>query len=170
MKTKATVVKATAKANEKITKTTGSVATLVKPEVKETKSVKIEEATKSATLTKTVEKAAEENKVEEKKAEEKKSVTVKKAAAKPVVEKKATVKTATTAPKTEKSAVTYSYTIQFAGNEVTTEAITEKVKADYVAAGNKEDAIKDVKLYIKPEEFRVYYVINDEYTSSVSLV
>lgn len=82
--------------------------------------------------------------------------------------KKAAAKT--TAAKTTKAAsVDTELYVQFAGNEVSTTDIVAKVKAAYIAEGHKESAIKAIKLYIKPEDSAVYYVINDKASGMVSL-
>lgn len=82
--------------------------------------------------------------------------------------KKAAAKT--TAVKTTKAAsVDTELYVQFAGNEVSTTDIVAKVKAAYIAEGHKESAIKAIKLYIKPEDSAVYYVINDKASGMVSL-
>ena len=39
----------------------------------------------------------------------------------------------------------------------------------YVEAGNDINSIKDIKLYLKPQDFTAYYVINDDYTGKVGL-
>ena len=103
---------------------------------------------------------------------------------------KAEVKTETTAPKAEevkaevkeeakkapakkatpaKAEIKAALYVQFAGNEVTEADIIDKVKAAYVAEGHKESAIKEINLYVKPEEYAVYYVINDKAIGKVNL-
>ena len=103
---------------------------------------------------------------------------------------KAEVKTETTAPKAEevkaevkeeakkapakkatpaKAEIKTALYVQFAGNEVTEADIIDKVKAAYVAEGHKESAIKEINLYVKPEEYAVYYVINDKAIGKVNL-
>ena len=51
--------------------------------------------------------------------------------------------------------------IQYAGQEFSEKSIIEKVEAAWVAEGKKTSAIKKVKLYVKPEEGKAYYVINE---------
>ena len=81
---------------------------------------------------------------------------------------KETVKNVTKAPaKTEVKAPVKA--VQFAGNEATEADIIDKVKAAYVAEGHKESAIKEINLYVKPEEYAVYYVINDKSSGKVNL-
>lgn len=78
--------------------------------------------------------------------------------------KKAPAKTTTA----KKEVVTETY-IQYAGQETLTAELLTKVKAAYVAEGHKESAIKSVKLYVKPEDSAVYYVINEKAVGMVSL-
>ena len=109
-------------------------------------------AVKTATAAK-----VEPAKVEAPKAEVKEEVKVapaKKAAAKPA-EKKVE----------EKKAELY---VQFSGFEFSYDELLEKVKADYIAQTGKK-AISSTKLYLKPEELKVYYVINDKFMGDIYL-
>lgn len=99
---------------------------------------------------------AEEVKAEEVKAEVKEEA------------KKAPAKKATPV-KAAKAEIKTALYVQFAGNEVTEADIIDKVKAAYVAEGHKESAIKEINLYVKPEEYAVYYVINDKAIGKVNL-
>lgn len=162
MKKKETVTKATAKAVETKDVKAASVATPVK-EVTKAEPVKAEVKLEAV-------------KVEEKKPEVKEETKepVKKVAAEPkkATPKKTAAKATTTKAKAVKEEKTTACNcfVQFGGNEVGIDVIQEKVKADYVAAGHKESGIKDLKIYIKPEDNRAYYVVNKKYSASVSLV
>lgn len=57
--------------------------------------------------------------------------------------------------------------VQFQGNDVDMAALVEAAKADFHQA-KKRALVTDMKLYVKPEERTAYYVINGEYTGSVS--
>lgn len=105
-------------------------------------------------------------KAEEVKAEVK--AEAKKTPAKKEPAKKAPAKKATPA-KAAKAEIKTALYVQFAGNEVTEADIIDKVKAAYVAEGHKESAIKEINLYVKPEEYAVYYVINDKAIGKVNL-
>ncbi|MBQ8316438.1 MAG: hypothetical protein IJ427_00790 [Lachnospiraceae bacterium] len=59
--------------------------------------------------------------------------------------------------------------VQFAGEEFAVEEVMEKAKAAYIAEGHRASAIKSVRLYIKPEERKAYYVINDKAAGSIEL-
>lgn len=109
-------------------------------------------------------------KAEEVKAEVKAEVKeeAKKAPAKKEPAKKSPAKKATPV-KAAKAEIKTALYVQFAGNEVTEADIIDKVKAAYVAEGHKESAIKEINLYVKPEEYAVYYVINDKAIGKVNL-
>ena len=114
-------------------------ATTKATEVKEVKEVKVEAP-------------VAEVKEEAKKAPAKKAATAKKAPAKKAAAKAETV-----------------ITVQFAGNEVAIASVEEKVKAQFVAEGNKASSIKSLNIYVKPEEASAYYVINGDVTGRVDL-
>ncbi|MBO5474003.1 MAG: hypothetical protein J6A08_09490 [Lachnospiraceae bacterium] len=59
--------------------------------------------------------------------------------------------------------------LQYREYEVNMETVTERVKAHYVAKGNAEDSIESLQIYVKPEEFTAYYVINDGFCGKVNL-
>lgn len=59
--------------------------------------------------------------------------------------------------------------VQFAGEEFVVAEAMEKAKAAYVAEGHRASAIKSLRLYIKPEERKAYYVINDKAAGSIDL-
>ena len=104
-------------------------------------------------------------KAEEVKAEVKAEV---KEEAKKAPAKKEPAKKSTPA-KAAKAEIKTALYVQFAGNEATEADIIDKVKAAYVAEGHKESAIKEINLYVKPEEYAVYYVINDKASGKVNL-
>ena len=117
-----------------------------------------------ATTKKTTTKAAE---VKEVKVEAPKAEAVKVEAPKAEA-KKAPAKKATTAKKETAKAETV-ITIQYQGNEVTVASVEEKVKAAFVAEGHKASTIKSLNIYVKPEEYAAYYVINGEVTGSFAI-
>lgn len=109
----------------------------------------------------TTAKVAEEKKVVEKSTDKK---TVEKVASeKPVTEKK------TTTVRKKKEIVEEVY-VQFSNNEVVAANVVERVKAAYVAEGHSLDAIDKLRVYIKPEENMIYYVVNDDYASGIDLL
>ena len=131
------------------------------------------EVKKAAEETKKVtKKAAEETKkVTKKAAEETKKVTKKAAAG----TKKATKTAKSTATKIGKQVAEFltpdktTVYIQYLGREFDTREIFAKVKQNYIDAGSPDGAVKNMDLYVKPEDNAAYYVINGAYTGSVEL-
>ena len=58
--------------------------------------------------------------------------------------------------------------IKFGGKEISGNAIAEQAKQAYKDAGNTA-AITSVVTYVKPEENKVYFVINDTYQGAFDL-
>ena len=85
----------------------------------------------------------------------------KKTVAKKTVEKKETVKSA--------KAVEEEVYVQYSNNEASTTSIIEKVKAAYIAEGHNAESIEKIRVYVKPAENMIYYVVNDDYASGISL-
>ncbi|MCR5650504.1 MAG: DUF6465 family protein [Lachnospiraceae bacterium] len=117
-----------------------------------------------------VDKAAKKAKSAVDKAEEK---------AKPVVEKakkqvKPVVKAAKTKAKAVKKAVDnkifeHEVIVQFGGNSYYAKDMNERAIEDFASKGGKKDAIKQVQLYVKPEERACYYVINNKETGRIDI-
>ena len=115
-------------------------------------------ATKAAV--KTTPAKTEESKTEtaaaEKKAPAKKATPVKKETT--TVRKTAAKKTV------EKAEIKESVFVQFAGAEYNLDDVKANVKKAWMAeTGKKESDIKDIQIYVKPEEHAAYYVVNGEY-------
>lgn len=118
-----------------------------------------------AEVEKAVEKTTE--KVAEKAAEVKADVkdTVKKTTAKAAK----AAKTAKEAKPAKKEPVKPEIIVQYQNSEVDTAAVEERVKAQFVAEGHKAGFIRKLSIYIKPEEYSAYYVINDKFSGRVDL-
>ena len=102
--------------------------------------------------------AQEESKPVQKKKEQAESKTVKKTAKK------------SPARKTDKPELKPEVYIEYQSQQVLEEIVIEKIKAAYVAGGHRVSSIKSLQVYIKPEEFKAYYVINNgKYTGEVFL-
>lgn len=120
---------------------------------------------KAKETVKTVEDKAKaaETKVKEtaKKAE---TATAKKTAAAKTTAKKTVAKAAakTVPAKAE-------ITVQYQNNEVSLDKVEEKVKAQFVSEGHKAGSIKKINIYVKPEEYSAYYVINEKFSGRVDL-
>ena len=60
--------------------------------------------------------------------------------------------------------------VQFNGKEVYAKDVVETVKKLWTEEmGKKAEELNDLKVYIKPEENRAYYVINGEVTGCIEL-
>lgn len=101
-----------------------------------------------------------------------KTETKKTTTAKATSEKTAAKKESSTAA-SKKSAVQAGpisqIVIQYLGNESTIDSIVEKVTNAYVAEGHRASSIKDLRVYLKPEEGAAYYVINEKVVGKVDL-
>lgn len=107
-----------------------------------------------------------------KKAAPKKAVAEKPAAEKAVAEKAAPKKAAPKKPAAEKAApkkAAETLVIQASGSEWDIAAVKEQVIADYVAAGHTRSSISSLTVYIKPEERKAYYVVNEKAGGSVDI-
>ena len=112
--------------------------------------VKVEKAEKVEKAAEKVEKAAVKEEKVKKKAEKVEKKTEKKAAAKP-------------AQKEEEVFV------QFGSEEWNVAQLKQAAQDAYVAEGHRASTIKKLSVYIKPEEHKAYYVINEKITGSVDL-
>ena len=60
--------------------------------------------------------------------------------------------------------------IEFQNRQASESSVVDKVKAAFVASGHRVSSIKSLQIYIKPEEYKAYYVINDnKYSGEVDL-
>lgn len=143
-------------ATKKATKTPAEIAKTV-PE--KTPTVKAEPVKSSAENKASVEKKvpADNKKAEPKKVAEAK-VSVKKKAAKPAVVKKSSVK----------KEISVKTVVEYYGKQVDEKDIIADVKKAWTKSGKKVGDIKNIELYIKPEEAAVYYVINKTETGAIA--
>lgn len=129
--------------------------------------------------------------VKESASEVKAAVTEKTAAVKEAVEEKAAAKTETVkdtaaetketakparekkpsraAKKAAKEELKPEVFIQYQGNEAIVADVIEKAKNEFVADGHRASSIKSLQVYLKPEEFAAYYVINQKFAGRVDL-
>lgn len=116
-----------------------------------------------------------EAKAPAKKAEAKKTVAAKKETVKKEpVKKEAAVKKETAAKKApakktaaKKAAVVETVNFQFSGKSYTPDDLLKSCKDVWkYDLGGKEEDLKSVELYVKPEENTTYYVINGDITGS----
>ncbi len=118
-------------------------------------------------------KKEEVKKEEPKKAEPQKEAPKKEAPAVKEAEPKAAKKMAAKGKKAVKEPVVPEVKIQFDDENGTSEAdltdITAKIKASYVAEGHRESSIKALRIYIKPQDRKAYYVINNKLEGQIDL-
>lgn len=123
----------------------------VKPEVKET--VKPEEAPKAENVPATEAPKAEKAAAKTARAQKKPDVKPEKTTAK---------KNAAKEDKTQMNIV-----VEYHGDQRSVAEIMDKVKAEWVEAGHRVSSIKSLDVYIKPEEYTAYYVINGKVQGKV---
>lgn len=148
----------------------------VKATVNEVKDTAKAVETKAKETVKAVEdKAKETAKVAETKAKETAKVA-EATAEKTVATAKTTAKKAkATAKKTVAKAaaktaeVKPEIIVQYQNNEVEIAKVEERVKAQFVSEGHRAGSIKKLNIYIKPEEYSAYYVINEKFSGRVDL-
>ena len=86
----------------------------------------------------------------------------------PVVEAAPAVEKKPAARKPRKKAVKVTFVVQSAGKEITNEEAFDKAKEAWIAEGNKASDLKELAVYIKPEDQAIYYVANGEVTGKVA--
>lgn len=113
-----------------------------------------------------------------KKAEPKKEAPKKEAVKKEqtVVESEPASKTAkkpaVKAKKAVKEPVVPELVLQFddnGANEANLADVVSKIKAAYVAEGHRESSIKTLRVYLKPQDWKAYYVINNKIEGQIDL-
>lgn len=121
-------------------------------------------ATTKAAETKVKEAAKDTTKAAGTKVKEAAKTTVKKAAAAKTAAKATAKKTVAKAAAVEPQVI-----IQYQNNESDLAKVTERVKTQFVSEGHKAGTIKKINVYLKPEEYSAYYVINDKFSGRVDL-
>lgn len=72
--------------------------------------------------------------------------------------------------KNEKAAKkTETIFLQYGGKEICIDTVRVAVSENYDAVKKGEDPATDIKIYLKPEDAKAYYVINDDYAGEVDL-
>lgn len=126
---------------------------------------KKEVAAKKATAAK---KDAEPKKTTAKRTTTAKKTTTKKAAtAKNEEEKESTAKKTTT--RRTAKAVEPNFVLQYQHIELNEEELVARFKEQWAAMGNSEKDIKEMTVYLKPEEYSAYFVINGVDTIQIYL-
>lgn len=83
--------------------------------------------------------------------------------------KRAIAKRAAPGKKTDVKAMVETIILQSAGVEWNVAELRKRVIDAYVSEGHRQGWIKTLDLYVKPEEHKVYYVINGKTTGSVDI-
>lgn len=60
--------------------------------------------------------------------------------------------------------------VEFYGEQISKDELVKEAEKIWVAAGKKASDIKKIDLYVKPEEDKAYYVINDELDGSFHII
>ena len=108
-------------------------------------------------------KAAKTTRTAKKTTTKKAAAPKKPAAAKKPAEKKAPAKAA-------KKEAEQEMILQFGGREIKEKDLYERIQQIWIEGyGKKAEELKSLKVYVKPEEFTAYYVINDDVTGSIDL-
>ena len=71
--------------------------------------------------------------------------------------------------KTEKKEAVQNVYVQFAGKEILTADLVAQVTEKWVALGHRASSIKELNLYVKPEDSAAYYVINGKESGKLEL-
>lgn len=144
-------------------------------------SVETKAAEKTAEVKPAAEKPVEEKTAEVKSAEEKTTAVKSEEPAKKTAAKKTTTRKTTAAKKTttktaakttaakKAEPVTEVY-VQYWGKEIHTSEVADRIKKIWTEdMGKKASELKDLKIYIKPEDNGAYYVINGDVTGFIGL-
>ena len=91
---------------------------------------------------------------------------VKKEAAPAAVAKKPAAKKSAPSEKAERTEAIF---LQVGGREWNTAQLRDQAVAAYVAEGHRASAIKRLELYVKPEDGKAYFVINEKFEGSIDL-
>ena len=144
-------------------------------------SVETKAAEKTAEVKPAAEKPVEERTAEVKSAEEKTTAVKSEEPAKKTAAKKTTTRKTTAAKKTttktaakttaakKAEPVTEVY-VQYWGKEIHTSEVADRIKKIWTEdMGKKASELKDLKIYIKPEDNGAHYVINGDVTGFIGL-
>lgn len=158
---------------KKLNKAVSDVKLMKTPEGKTEVKNAVKDATKKveSKVGDVAEAAAKKAEVVEEKAKEVAKATTKAVVekAEPVVKKAATKAKSATKAKKEKQPAKTEIIVQYQQNAANLGELEDKVKKQFVAEGHRAGCIKTLNIYVKPEEYKAYYVINDKFFGSVDL-
>ena len=139
-------------------------------------SVETKAAEKTAEVKPAAEKPVEEKAAEVKSAEEKTTAVKSEEPAKKTAAKKTTTRKTAAAKKTtrktaaKKAEPVAEVYVQYWGKEIHTSEVADRIKKIWTEdMGNKASELKDLKIYIKPEDNGAHYVINGDVTGFIGL-
>ena len=144
-------------------------------------SVETKAAEKTAEVKPAAEKPVEEKTAEVKSAEEKTTAVKSEEPAKKTAAKKTTTRKTTAAKKTttktaakttaaKKAEPGTEVYVQYWGKEIHTSEVADRIKKIWTEdMGKKASELKDLKIYIKPEDNGAHYVINGDVTGFIGL-
>lgn len=144
-------------------------------------SVETKAAEKTAEVKPAAEKPVEEKTAEVKSAEEKttdvkseepakKTAAKKTTTRKTTAAKKTTTKTAAKTTAAKKAEPVTEVYVQYWGKEIHTSEVADRIKKIWTEdMGKKASELKDLKIYIKPEDNGAHYVINGDVTGFIGL-
>ena len=72
--------------------------------------------------------------------------------------------------KKEKKTAEKAIYLQFAGKEVSINEVEAAIMENYDSVKKGEDFPEDIKIYLKPEDRKAYYVINCDFAGEVDLL
>lgn len=129
------------------------------------KAADVKPAVKDVTAKAVPAKEAPAKKAEEKPAVKTEIAPKKEAASKETTAKKETAKKAAT----KKKEITTTVRIQYLGKDVAVKDKIKEIRAIWQKAGNRVRDIKDIELYVKPEDNKIYFVVNGDFDGSVDM-
>ena len=122
----------------------------------------------ATTETKTTEVVASPEKTEEKKTAEVNVEPEKKTVAKKATtRKKASAKKGAKRGPKPAAERTVELHVQYGGKEVAYTDLVNRIKEMWKEQGKRETSMKSLNIYVKPDEFKAYYVINEEITGEI---
>lgn len=148
---------------KEVVMSTSSKTNVKATETKTTKTTKSAKAAADTAVAAKEEKAAKTVK-ETAKATEEKTVKAEpaKAEKKAVAEKKAPAKKAPAKKAAKPVETVQEVYFEYSGGQVLAEDIVGRIKEAYKSEGHRISSIKTLQVYIKPDERKAYYVINDK--------
>ena len=60
--------------------------------------------------------------------------------------------------------------LQYDGKEISIDAVETAVRENYDSIKKGDDTPEDIRIYLKPEDYKAYYVINSDFAGEVDLL